>query len=137
MTAESTVRRRWTNLLSDDPGIAGRMHGIFDVAPARASLPYILIGGSQSEDWGTKDRDGCEVRMNSVMVCRGDEGVLLSLVAARIEAAVDRLRGIEGEWEIVSTRATRTRLVRESSELIRWGIELRARCLRVAAVAPD
>jgi hypothetical protein len=112
------------------------MHGIFDEAPARASLPYILIGGSQSEDWGTKDRDGCEVRMNSVMLCRGDEGVLLSLVAGRIEAAVDRLRGVDGDWEIVSSRALRTRLVREPGDQLRWGIELRARCLRVSEPDP-
>jgi hypothetical protein len=125
--AEQAVRARMLALLSRDDVLAERVHGIFDGQPPRASAPYVAIGGAEGSDWGTKDRAGREIRLTLMLA--GVGAALDDRAAARVEAAVDALRGAAGDWSVVGARIVRTRFafVREGGW--RHDVVVRCRCL--------
>src|SRR3546814_18215861 len=56
--AEQAVRAKALALLAGDAELAGLVHGVFDGVPARASAPYVSVGGVEGRAWGPKDRAG-------------------------------------------------------------------------------
>jgi hypothetical protein len=125
--AEAAVRARALGVLGDDAVLAGLVHGVFDGVPARASAPYVSIGGAEGSDWGTKDAAGREVRVTLALVGAGDAAG--DAAAGRIEALVPGLRGEAGDWRIVGARVVRTRFAFGKDGGWRHEIVVRCRCL--------
>ena len=126
-TAEQTVRAHAVARLADDATLAGRVHGVFDGNPARATAPYIAVGAAEGSDWGTKDQPGREVRLTIMLhgigESRDDE------TAAGIEQAAGALRGPADGWTIVSSRVVRTRFAIARDSGWRQEMVVRCRCL--------
>lgn len=125
--AEAAVRARALGALVDDAVLAGLVHGVFDGVPARASAPYVSIGGAEGSDWGTKDAAGREVRVTLALVGAGDAAG--DAAAGRIEALVPGLRGEAGGWRIVGARVVRTRFAFAKDGGWRHEMVVRCRCL--------
>lgn len=125
--AEAAVRARALDVLASDTALAGLVHGVFDGVPARASAPYVGVGGAEGSDWGTKDAPGREVRVTLALAgvgeAAGDDA------AGRIEALVPGLRGAAGGWRIVGARVVRTRFAFAKDGGWRHEIVVRCRCL--------
>ena len=90
-TAEQAVRAQAIALLAGDAGLAGRVHGVFDGYPPRATAPYIAVGAAEGSDWGTKDRPGREIRLTITLHGAGESRA--DEAAAGIEQAASALRG--------------------------------------------
>lgn len=129
MSAERAVRARAIACLSADAELAGRIHGVFDGTPPRASAPYVAVGMAEGADWGTKDRAGREVRLTVTLYGAGDS--LDDPSAGRIEAVTAALRGSADNWTVVSARIVRTRFgfVRDGG----WREDFVVRCRCLAA----
>lgn len=130
MTAEQAVRARAIRLLTDDALLAGRVHGVFDGSPPRASAPYVAAGPAEGSDWGTKDVAGREVRLT--LTLHGVGSSLDDGAAARIEAVVPMLRGAADGWTILSARMIRTRFAFNREGGWRQDHVMRCRCLSAA-----
>ena len=129
MSAERAVRAQALSILAGDAELAGLVHGVFDAVPARASAPYLLVGGAEGSDWGTKDVAGREVRVTLSLVGVGDAAG--DAAAARVEALVPGLRG-DGDgdgWRIASVRVVRTRFAFAKDGGWRHEMIARCRCL--------
>lgn len=131
--AEGAVRGRALALFASDGDLSGRVHGVFDGVPARASAPYVMIGVAEGSDWGTKDVAGREVRLTVALV--GVGAALDDATAGQIEALVPALRGVAGDWRIVSARVVRTRLAFAKDGGWRHELVARCRCLMASGVA--
>lgn len=125
--AEAAVRARALAVLAGDAALAGLVHGVFDGVPARASAPYVSIGGAEGSDWGTKDAAGREVRVTLALVGVGEAAG--DAAAGRIEALVPGLRGEADGWRIVGARVVRTRFAFGKDGGWRHEIVVRCRCL--------
>ncbi len=125
--AEAAVRERALGVLADDVVLTGLVHGVFDGVPARASAPYVSVGGADGSDWGTKDAAGREVRVTLALAGIGE--AVADAAAGRIEALVPGLRGEAGDWRIVGARVVRTRFVFGKDGGWRHEIVVRCRCL--------
>lgn len=126
-SAERAVRARAIAVLAGDAELAGRVHGVFDGDPSRATAPYIAVGIAEGADWGTKDRAGREVRLTLTLHGVGDS--LNDPSASRIEALTADLRGAADEWTVVSARVVRTRFGFARDSGWREDFVLRCRCL--------
>lgn len=126
--AETAVRVRALAVLGCDNDLAGLVHGVFDGVPARASAPYVSIGGAEGSDWGTKDAEGREVRLTLVLA--GVGAAADDVAAGRIEALAAGLRGAAAGWRIVGARVVRTRFGFAKDGGWRHEMVVRCRCLR-------
>lgn len=125
--AEQAVRARALALLSQDDALMACVHDVFDGQPPRASAPYVAVGAAEGSDWGTKDRPGREVRLTLTLVGVGSAPD--DRAAARVEAAVDALRGAAGGWSVVGARIVRTRFAFARDGGWRHETVVRCRCL--------
>lgn len=127
MSAEAVVVAHLLEKLGADPSLRRLVHGIYDRPIPRASPPYVVIGAVVTNDWGTKDRAGSELRveLRHVAVRGPDQG----LVAARIGAVVPTLRGAVAGWDIVSARLLRTRSGHDREGQWSQSYDVRLRCL--------
>ena len=127
MSAEAAVAARLAALLRGDAALMGRVHAVFEGPVARATLPFVAIGAVGVSDWGTKDRAGAEVLVRVVWTAPDGPGD--GLVGARVAAVVAGLRGVSGDWELVSARLVRSR--GEHDKAGRWvqAFEVRVRAL--------
>ncbi|WP_338424747.1 tail completion protein gp17 [Sphingopyxis kveilinensis] len=128
-SAEGAVRTRALDLLARDDALAGIVHGVFDGTPPRASAPYVMVGGAEGRDWGTKDRAGREVQLTLVLVGVGEAGG--DGAARGIERVVTAMRGAAGAWTIVGARTIRTRFTFAREGGWRHEMIVRCRCLLV------
>lgn len=127
MSAEVAVRAAVVAALRGDAVLMAGLNGLFDGVPARASAPYVSIGGAEGSDWGTKDAAGREVRVTLALVGVGEAAG--DAAAGRIEALVPGLRGEAGGWRIVGARVVRTRFAFGKDGGWRHEIVVRCRCL--------
>lgn len=125
--AEQAVRAKALALLAGDTELAGLVHGVFDGVPARASAPYISVGGVEGRDWGTKDRAGREVQLTLVLNGVGERADRDA--TTRIEAAAAALRGAADDWTIIGARVVRTRFGFARDGGWRHETVVRCRCL--------
>ncbi len=125
--AEQAVRAKALALLGGDAVLAALVHGVFDGTPARVSAPYVSVGVAEGVDWGTKDRAGREVRLTLALV--GVGGAVDDVAAGRIDAVVAGLRGVAGDWSVVSARVVRTRFGFLRDGGWRHEVVVRCRCL--------
>lgn len=126
MSAEEAVRAKLAAVLRGDAGVMGAVHQIYERKMPRMTAPYVLIGGADGRDWGTKDREGREVMaVLTVMGGKSEERAVAEAVA-RLAATV---RGVAGGWEICSARVVRVRWVPLDDGGWQCQIQCRCRCL--------
>lgn len=125
--AEQAVRAKALALLAGDAALAALVHGVLDGTPGRVSAPYVSIGAAEGVDWGTKDRAGREVRLTLALV--GVGGAVDNVAAGRIDAVVAGLRGVAGDWSVVSVQVVRTRFSFAREGGWRHEVVVRCRCL--------
>lgn len=123
--------------LAADPGLAGVR--VFDAAPVRAGLPYVVVDDPVLVDWGAKGWTGREGTLAVLAYDAGAGGgaenggrpVRLRGLAGVVEAAMPGLDPALGEgWRIAGLRLSRSRIVRAAGD--RWlaSVEWRVRLYR-------
>jgi hypothetical protein len=129
VSAEVAVVARLTALLRGDAALMGVVNALHEGPVARATLPFLSVGALSVSDWGTKDRAGAEVLVR--LGWSAPDGPGDGLVAARVAAMVQALRGVSGGWELVSARLVRSRGGHDKAG--RWvqEFEVRVRALAV------
>ncbi|MBV9529251.1 DUF3168 domain-containing protein [Sphingomonas sp.] len=105
-----------------DVGLAG----VYDGPPARAAYPYATIDAASEADWSHKTGTGREVAL--AVTVWDDQPMRLRDLA---DAAEQRIAAIElsGDWQLVSLRFVRRRVIRDVSGPWAAAIDFRARLL--------
>lgn len=112
MSAEVTVRAAVIAALRSDGALMGAINALFDGTPARASVPYAVVGECIASDWGAKDVDGRELRLTIGLHDAGETPGRLAAVLARIDPVVQAVDASADGWRIVSARLVRSRVMR-------------------------
>lgn len=105
----------------------GLLAGVYDGPPARAAYPYVALDCGQERDWGHKSADGREVF--AAITLWDEEPARLHELADAIETAAMSVN-IQDEWDLVSFRLVKRRIVRDVAGPWAATIDLRARLLR-------
>jgi len=105
---ENSLRADLITWLRDDPGLSG-INAIEEESPLRASPPWLGISASASNDWGTKDRPGREIRIALELETRIDNPAADASILRQIEKRVLNLPPFADDYEIASVRFLRAR----------------------------
>lgn len=108
-------------------GISGL--GIYEGPPVQAAFPYALVEAGPESDWSHKSGEGREVRLAVILHDKGERPVRLKALISAAEAALAGLSGAE-DWELVTLRFMRSRVVRDAKGIWAGAIDYRARMLR-------
>ena len=100
--------------------------GVYDGPPARAPYPYAAIDAGTESDWSHKSGIGREVLV--AVTLWDEQPARLHLLADQAEAAVTALAGVE-DWQLVSLRLLRRRVVRDVAGPWAAAMDFRARLL--------
>jgi hypothetical protein len=106
-------------------GVA-ELAGVFDGPPARAAFPYVTIDAATETDWSHKSGVGREVLIG--LTVWDDQPVRLHGLADAVETKVAALSGVS-EWQLVTMRMMRRRVLRDVAGPWAAAIEFRARIL--------
>jgi hypothetical protein len=106
-------------------GIA-ELAGVFDGPPARASYPYATIDATTESDWSHKSGGGREVLV--AITLWDDQPVRLHGLADQVEALMQGLDAI-ADWQLVTMRLVRRRVVRDVAGPWAAAVDFRARML--------
>lgn len=106
--------------LRGDGALMALVNIVEDDGAGKQSAPALILGQLVASDWGARDVDGLSVRVPLTLVDRADVPDRLSAAAARIEAVMDGLPDMAGEWRIGCVRFDRTRTVRSGDG--RWSM---------------
>lgn len=102
--------------------------GVFDGPPARAAFPYAALDATTETDWSHKSGAGREVLV--AITLWDDQPVRLHALADQIEAMLQLLPAIE-DWQLVTLRLVRRRVVRDVAGPWAAAVDFRARMLAV------
>lgn len=125
---ENRLRARLLEWLREDRALAA-INAIEEESPLAASAPWLGIAASASNDWGTKDRPGREVRIALELESRTDDPDADSGLLAAIERRVLAMPSIQAGFEIASIRFLRARSEARASNLRGGLLEFRFRIL--------
>lgn len=106
-------------------GEAG-LAGVFDGPPARAAYPYAAIDAGAESDWSHKSGSGREVAL--AVTVWDDQPVRLRALADAVEQRVAAIE-LSGDWQLVSLRFVRRRVIRDVAGPWAAAIDFRARLL--------
>ena len=102
------------------------LSGVFDGPPARAPYPCAAIDAGSEVDWSHKSGTGREVAL--AVTVWDDQPMRLRDLADAVEQRVAAV-GLSGEWQLVSLRFTRRRIVHDVAGPWAAAIDFRARLL--------
>lgn len=122
MSAGGALQSAIATALSNVEGLTG----VFDGPPARAAYPYVALDATTESDWGHKSGDGREVLV--AITLWDDQPVRLHSLADAVEAGLQSLSGI-ADWQLVTMRLIRRRIVRDVAGPWAAAIDFRARML--------
>ncbi len=125
---ENHLRTTLITWLRDDPALSA-INAIEEESPLKASAPWLGIAASASTDWGTKDRQGREVRIALELESRADEPDADAGLLKTIERRVLDLQPFHAGFELVSIRFLRARSERREFNLRGALLEFRFRIL--------
>jgi hypothetical protein len=100
--------------------------GVFDGPPARAAYPYVALDATTEIDWSHKSGGGREVLV--AITVWDDEPVRLHAIADQIETRLEGLSDVE-DWQLVTMRLVRRRVLRDVAGPWAAAIDFRARML--------
>jgi hypothetical protein len=104
----------------------GRLTGIYDGPPARATFPYAVIDAGSESDWSHKNGEGREVLV--ALTLWDEEPARLAELADAVERMAVAAGNVEG-WQLVSMGLIRRRTVRDVAGPWAAAIDFRARLL--------
>ena len=102
------------------------LNGVFDGPPARAAYPYAATDAGMETDWSHKTGTGREVAL--AVTVWDDQPVRLRSIADAVEQRTAAIE-LSGEWQLVSLRFVRRRVVRDVAGPWATAIDFRARLL--------
>jgi hypothetical protein len=105
---ENDLRAALIAWLAADPALAA-INAIDEEAPLTATPPWLGIAASASTDWGTKDRQGREVRVALELESRTDLTAADAALLGAIERRVLDLPPFHPGFELASIRFLRSR----------------------------
>ena len=108
-----------------------RLSAVFDAAPARAALPYAVVGDPVLIDWDAVGVTGREGRLTVTLWDAGERPERLRALIAAAETAVLGIGpDLGGGWRVASLMLARSRVARAGGD--RWtGVsEFRVRLYR-------
>ncbi|MFM7378268.1 MAG: DUF3168 domain-containing protein [Erythrobacter sp.] len=105
---ENDLRAALIAWLRADPALAA-INAIEEEAPLSVTPPWLGIAASASIDWGTKDRQGREVRIALELESRTDAAAEDAPLLAAIERRVLDLPPFHPGFELASIRFLRSR----------------------------
>lgn len=100
--------------------------GVFDGPPARASFPYAALDATTETDWSHKSGEGREVLV--AITLWDDQPVRLHALADQVEARLNALGAVQ-DWQLVSLRLMRRRVLRDVAGPWAAAVDFRARML--------
>ena len=122
MSAGGTLQSAIAAALGRVPDLTGT----YDGPPARAAFPYVAIDATTETDWSHKSGDGREVLV--AITLWDDQPVRLHAVADQIEASLQSLGALD-QWQLVTMRLVRRRVLRDVAGPWAAAIDFRARML--------
>jgi hypothetical protein len=125
---ENDLRAALIAWLQADPALAA-INGIAEEAPLSTTPPWLGIAASASIDWGTKDRQGREVRIALELESRTDMAAEDAPLLAAIERRVIDLPPFQPGFELASIRFLRSRSEARADNLRGALLEYRFRIL--------
>lgn len=128
MSAAAELQAALVAALAGAEGIAG-VAAVFDAVPARAALPYIVIGDGLAFDWSHKSGRGREHRIALSLWDEGGRTARLQALMAAVGAAIEALAPDLPTNRIASIALLRERLVRDPAGPWAGLIEYRVRTL--------
>jgi hypothetical protein len=123
---ENHLRAALIDWLRADPNLAA-INAVAEEAPVAASAPWLGIAASASVDWGTKDRQGREVRIALELESRADEPDADGALVSVIERRVLDLPPFHAGFELASIRFLRARSEERAGNLRGALLEFRFR----------
>ena len=127
MSAIAAVRAAALARLRGEAAVA--VNRVWDGADRRGSVPYAVLRDVIASDWGTKDRDGREVRVGVTIRDEGESPARATMLAAAVEAALlDLPRDLTG-WRVASVVPVRSAVLAEAQG--RWAalVDVRVRVM--------
>lgn len=106
-------------------GVDG-LTGVFDGPPARAAFPYAALDATTETDWSHKSGDGREVLV--AITLWDDQPVRLHGLADAVEVRLQALSAVQ-DWQLVTMRLMRRRVVRDVAGPWAAAVDFRARML--------
>jgi hypothetical protein len=125
MSAGGALQASLAAMLNGVEGIVG----VFDGPPARSPFPYVVLDATQEADWSHKSADGREILV--AITVWDEQPVRLHQLADSVEAAVAGVSLVE-DWQLVTMRLLRRRVVRDVAGPWAAAIDYRARLLALA-----
>lgn len=125
---ENDLRSALIAWLRADPAL-GSINAIEEEAPLSGTPPWLGIAASASIDWGTKDRQGREVRIALELESRTDAAAEDAPLLAAIERRVLDLPPFQPGFELASIRFLRSRSEARADNLRAALLEYRFRIL--------
>lgn len=89
-------------------------NGVFLERPARASVPYLVLGEMLSADWGAKGLTGREVRLLVRVHDAGESWARTVALQGEVARAIEGLPRAIGGWSLGSVAMLRVRTARDS-----------------------
>jgi hypothetical protein len=102
--------------------------GVFDGPPARASYPYAAIDATTETDWSHKNAAGREVMVG--VTVWDDQPVRLHELADAVEVSLSATPALI-EWQVVTMRLVRRRVLRDVAGPWAAALAFRARMLAI------
>jgi len=122
MSAGGTLQSAIATALSS----VAELTGVYDGPPARAAYPYVALDATTETDWSHKSAGGREVLV--AITLWDDEPVRLHLLADKIEANLQSLASVP-DWQLVTMRLVRRRVLRDVAGPWAAALDFRARML--------
>jgi hypothetical protein len=117
--------------LSAHPVLAAQLTGIYDGPPPRAAFPYIAVTDGVTSDWGTKTKQGREIRLAFTVWDDGESATRLTNLMGHVDDALLAIpRDLPG-WRIASLVFLRSMVLRDPAGPWAGLIEHRVRLLAV------
>ena len=117
--------------LSAHPVLAAQLTGIYDGPPPRAAFPYIAVTDGVTSDWGTKTKQGREIRLAFTVWDDGEAATRLTNLMGHVDDALLAIpRDLPG-WRIASLVFLRSMVLRDPAGPWAGLVEHRVRLLAV------